>query len=53
MSREGCYEDFGKAELVAGPVEVDFVVLLGIEDGSYHVTRHGPPGYRLIELRPL
>jgi hypothetical protein len=38
---ESWYEDYGRAQLVGGRVEVeldtDFVAVLGIEDGEYHV----------------
>jgi hypothetical protein len=38
---ESWYEDYGRAQLVEGRVEVeldtDFVAVLGIEDGEYHV----------------
>lgn len=41
LSPESWYEDYGRAQLVAGRAEVeldpDFVALLGIDDGSYHV----------------
>jgi hypothetical protein len=41
LSPESWYEDFGRAELVSGQAEVeldaDFLAVLGIEDGSYHV----------------
>ena len=41
LSPESWYEDFGRAELVEGVAEVeieaDFVAVLGIDDGSYHV----------------
>jgi hypothetical protein len=41
MSPESWYEDYGRAQLVGGRVEVeldsDFVAVLGIEDGEYHV----------------
>jgi hypothetical protein len=41
LSPESWYEDFGRAELVQGRADVeldaDFVALLGIDDGSYHV----------------
>jgi hypothetical protein len=38
---ESWYEDYGRAQLVGGRVEVeldsDFVAVLGVEDGEYHV----------------
>jgi hypothetical protein len=38
---ESWYEDYGRAQLVEGRVEVkldsDFVAVLGVEDGEYHV----------------
>ena len=41
LSPESWYEDYGRAQLVEGRVEVeldtDFVTVLGIEDGEYHV----------------
>jgi hypothetical protein len=41
MSPESWFEDYGRAQLVGGRVEVeldtDFVAVLGIEDGEYHV----------------
>jgi hypothetical protein len=41
MSPESWFEDYGRAQLVEGRVEVeldtDFVAVLGIEDGEYHV----------------
>jgi hypothetical protein len=41
LSPESWYEDYGRAQLVRGRVEVeldaDFVAVLGIEDGEYHV----------------
>lgn len=41
LSPESWYEDYGRAQLVGGRVEVeldtDFVAVLGIEDGEYHV----------------
>jgi hypothetical protein len=41
MSPESWFEDYGRAQLVRGRVEVeldtDFVAVLGIKDGEYHV----------------
>jgi hypothetical protein len=41
LSPESWYEDYGRAQLVEGRAEVeldaDFVAVLGIDDGSYHV----------------
>jgi hypothetical protein len=41
LSPESWYEDFGRAQLVEGGSEVeldaDFVAVLGLDDGSYHV----------------
>jgi hypothetical protein len=41
LSPESWYEDYGRSQLVEGRAEVeldpDFVNLLGIDDGSYHV----------------
>jgi hypothetical protein len=41
MSPESWYEDYGRARLVEGRADVglnaDFVAVLGIDDGSYHV----------------
>jgi hypothetical protein len=41
LSPESWYEDYGRAQLVEGRAEVeldaDFVAVLGIEDGEYHV----------------
>ena len=40
LSPDSWYEDFGRAELVAGGAEVeldiDFAAVVGIDDGSYH-----------------
>jgi len=57
MSPESWYEDFGRAELVAGRAEVeldtDFVAVLGIEDGNYHVflTPEGATGVLYVSSR--
>jgi hypothetical protein len=41
LSPESWYEDYGRAQLVEGRAEVeldaDFIAVLGIEDGEYHV----------------
>jgi hypothetical protein len=41
LSPESWYEDYGRAQLVEGRAEVeldaDFVAVLGVDDGSYHV----------------
>jgi hypothetical protein len=41
LSPESFYEDFGRGELVEGrshvPLDPDFVAILGIDDGGYHV----------------
>jgi hypothetical protein len=57
LSPESWYEDFGRAELVAGQAEVeldtDFAAVLGIEDGSYHVflTPEGDTGALYVSSR--